>query len=423
MKHLNELPLWDVAKLLHDRQIQARDLLESCFKRINKRESEVEAFTCLDQEFAFNQVKALETRQYDNPLFGIPVGVKDIVNTVDFPTTMGSSIYANFQPDRDAGIVAQLKNAGTIIPGKTESTEFAFFAPGKSHNPHALEHTPGGSSMGSAAAVADHMLPFSIGTQTAGSVIRPATYCGIVGYKASHDAFTMEGICGLAQSLDSLGFFVRDPRDLFLLRHSLLGCAIPNDLSMKPKKIGVARTAYWSLAENYQQDFLWKLIDQLENESCEISEVEIEPHDELMTDAQATIMAFEASRSLAAEFANHRDQLSPQVQKLIQDGIETSFIEYQDAKNLARLGQASLRRLFEYYDLLISLSATGEAPRGLQKTGDPIFNRLWTLLKLPCISLPLGVGPNDLPIGIQLIGAYDLDEKLIQNAIWISENP
>ena len=422
MKTLNELPLWDIAKLIRERKIRPRELLESCFEQIHQREPEVKAFTVLDEDYAFAQVDQIEKKLNVNPLYGMPIGVKDIINTVDFPTTMGSPIYSKYQPARDAAVVAQCRNAGMIIPGKTESTEFAFFAPGKTRNPHSLKHTPGGSSMGSAAAVADNMLPVSIGSQTAGSVIRPAAYCGVVGYKASHGAFSMEGICGLSQNLDSLGFFVRDPRDLMLIRESLLYSFTPSEISIKPNRIGVVRTTHWHSAESYQQDFLLKTAGQIADRFCQISDVEIEPDDALLTEVQAIIMAFEASRSLSAEFAERRDALSPQIQKLIQDGLNTSFKDYHHAINIAHEGQQSLLKLFKKYDLLLTLSAPGEAPLGLDKTGDPIFNRVWTLLKVPCINLPLSVGPSQLPIGVQLIGAHNQDEKLIRNAIWITEN-
>lgn len=422
MKPLNERSLWDVSKLMRDQKIQPRELLESCFKQINQREPDVKAFTALDEDHAFSQVSQIEKQQNINPLYGVPIGVKDIINTVDFPTTMGSPIYARHQPARDAAIVAQCRNAGTIIPGKTESTEFAFFAPGKTRNPHSLKHTPGGSSMGSAAAVADNMLPLSIGSQTAGSVIRPAAYCGVVGYKASHGAFSMEGICGLSQNLDSLGFFVREPQDLMLIREGLLHSSTPSEISEKPNRIGIVRTAHWSLAEAYQQNFLLSTADQLADKSCQIADVQIEPNDGLLTEAQATIMAFEASRSLSAEFAKHHDKLSSQIQKLIQDGIEIKFKDYCRAIKIAHEGQRSIQQLFKKYDLLLTLSATGEAPSGLDKTGDPIFNRVWTLLKVPCIALPLGRGPNQLPISVQLIGPHNQDDKLIGNATWIAEN-
>ena len=267
---------------------------------------------------------------------------------------------------------------------KRSRLNLRFFAPGKTRNPHSLKHTPGGSSMGSAAAVADSMLPLSIGSQTAGSVIRPAAYCGVVGYKASHGAFSLEGICGLSQNLDSLGFFVRDPRDLLLIREGLLHSATPSEIPIKPNRIGVVRTAHWPSAEAYQQNFLLKTANQLADRFCQISDVEIEPDDGPLTKAQAIIMAFEASRSLSAEFAERRDELSPQIQQLIRDGIKTKFNNYRHAMKIAQEGQQSLRRLFKKYDLLITLSAAGEAPLGLDKTGDPIFNRVWTLLKGPC---------------------------------------
>ncbi len=220
MTDLNELSLKEVSHLIQSGAVQPRELVSDCIARIEMCEEELNAFTTFDPEYVFDQLTEVEKQANKSALFGIPVGIKDIMETAGVRTAMGSSIYRDYVPQRDAVCVSMLKTAGALVAGKTETTEFAYYHPGRTRNPHSPDHTPGGSSMGSAAAVSKMMIPLALGTQTAGSVIRPAAYCGVTGYKASHGSFSLAGVCGFAQSLDTLGFFVRKIEDLTTVRHT-----------------------------------------------------------------------------------------------------------------------------------------------------------------------------------------------------------
>ena len=348
------------------------------------------------------------------------MGIKDIIDTVDMPTAWGSSIYTDHRPARDAGCVAALRRSGAVIAGKTVTTEFAYYYPGKTRNPHNLDHTPGGSSMGSAAAVADMMLPAALGSQTAASVIRPAAYCGIVGYKSTQGEFDLGGVCGLSSTMDSLGFMVREPVDLHLLRKAYLGTEAP--VTWTPDEapsIGLVRTPHWQDASPDSQTLFEAMAAAFETEGAEISEIEIGPTDGSLTEAQKTVMAFETARARAFEFETHRDELSDEFRSLVEEGLAVDFAKYKSALDLATVWSRRLEAVFAEVDFLLAPSAPGEAPEGLAKTGDPLFSRMWNLLRVPSITLPAGVGPNGLPLGIQLIGAFGEDDRLIRDADWV----
>ncbi len=414
--NLNELPLHEASRLIQSKSVHPFELVSDCMIRIEEIEDELGAFTTFERKLLFNGLAAIEHMQMNSPLFGVPVGVKDIMETAGIRTTMGSEIYRDYVPERDAVCVAMLRAAGAIIAGKTESTEFAFFFPGKTRNPHNADHTPGGSSMGSAAAVSKMMLPLALGTQTAGSVIRPAAYCGVTGYKASHGAISLAGVCGFAQSLDSIGFFVREVRDLTIVRNALFGA--PLEFAPVPEsiRVGFVRTPHWSLTETDQRQLLEDVCQHLDGRGFKVSEMEVGPSDGALTEAQITVMAYEGCRSLSAEYRKFPQLLSDQLNALIELGQNTTFESYRKALSLSELWQRKLRKLFRDYDVLITPSAPGEAPKGLNATGDPIFNRMWTLLKVPCIHLPVSFGASGLPLGIQLVGAFNQDDRLISIA-------
>ena len=413
---LNTLSLFEASDLIASGAIKPAELLHDCVAQIERYQEQLRAFTTFDRDHLFAQLKALDSEASRSRLFGIPVGVKDIMETAGLLTTMGSSIYCNYQPERDATIVAMLKTANALVAGKTETTEFAYFSPGKTRNPHHLEHTPGGSSMGSAAAVAKNMLPLALGTQTAGSVIRPAAYCGVTGYKASHGAVSLAGVCGFAQSLDSMGFFVRQVRDLLVVRQALFGASMKWQSLPTTLRVGLVKTPHWQLAQPAQRQVVETTCSRLADLGHQISEVQIGPSDGALTEAQMTVMAYEGCRSLAMEYAKFADLLSDPIKQLIENGRSVSLESYQAALNLAALWQQKLAKLFGEVDVLITPSAPGEAPKGLSNTGDPIFSRMWTLLKVPCIHLPFGTGTNGLPLGIQLIGPFNQDDRLISLA-------
>jgi Asp-tRNA(Asn)/Glu-tRNA(Gln) amidotransferase A subunit family amidase len=419
---LNELSLTAVAELISSREVSACDVLDACLKRIDQREESVGAFEYLDKGLAGQQASRLHEGPMLGSLHGIPVGIKDIIDTADMPTAWGSPIYTGHRPVRDAGCVTALRRAGAIIAGKTVTTEFAYFYPGKTRNPHNLNHTPGGSSMGSAAAVADMMLPAALGSQTAASVIRPAAYCGVVGYKSTQGAFDLGGVCGLSPTMDSLGFLVREPVDLHLLRKAYLGAEAPVARSTdEAPRIGLVRTPHWNDASPETQSLLKATAAALESDGAEIRGVEIGPTDGALTDAQKTVMAFETARARVFEFDIHRDELSDAFRSLVEEGLAVDFAKYKSALDLATNWSQRLEAVFAEVDFLLAPSAPGEAPEGLTKTGDPLFSRMWNLLRVPSITLPAGVGPNGLPLGIQLIGACGEDDRLIRDADWVWE--
>ena len=413
MSNLNELSLKEVSHLIQSGTVQPRDLVSDCIASIALCEEELNAFTTFDPERVFDQLTEVERQGNKSALFGIPVGIKDIMETAGMRTTMGSKIYRDHVPQRDAVCVSMLKIAGALVAGKTETTEFAYYYPGRTRNPHALDHTPGGSSMGSAAAVSKMMIPLALGTQTAGSVIRPAAYCGVTGYKASHGSFSLAGVCGFAQSLDTLGFFVRKVEDLTTVRHTLSGAPAEILPLFGRIRAALVKTPHWKMADVNQQQLIEDVCRHLQGHQIEISEIDVGPSDGALTQAQITIMSYEGCRSLSAEYANFPHLLSDQIKALIEQGQQTTYTAYLEAIELGNIWQKKMRSVFEDYDVLITPSAPGEAPRGLDNTGDPIFNRVWTLLKVPCIHLPVAFGPNGLPLGVQLIGAFNQDDHLI----------
>jgi Asp-tRNA(Asn)/Glu-tRNA(Gln) amidotransferase A subunit family amidase len=421
MAELNRLSLTEASALIASRQIKPSELFEACAQRIEAREADVKAFQHLDLDKARSAVLSLDNNPAPGPLYGIPVGIKDIIDTADMPTTMGSPIYSDNSPRFDAACVSALRAADVIIPGKTVTTEFACFHPGKTRNPHQLNHTPGGSSMGSAAAVADHMLPVAVGSQTAASVIRPAAYCGVVGYKASQGEFNLAGICSLSQSMDSLGFFVRDIADLSLIRHCLLATPKPAVPAAGNILIGLVRTPHWQEASAETQSVIESSVAQLEANGAIVEEIDFGPMDGALTEAQKTVMVYEACRSRCWEYNEHIELLSKPMVALIESGIATRFEDYQAAQKLAAEWRRQLSDLLETVDALIAPAAMAEAPAGLGNTGDPLFSRMWNLLGGPSITIPAGTGPQGLPLGLQIIGQNRRDDRLIQVAEWIQQ--
>ena len=418
---MNKLPLHEIIKLRDAGEFSSSELIDACIARIENRENDVLAFEHLDLDKARENARIADrNRNSTQALRGIPVGVKDVIDTHDMPTCWGSPIYKKVLPARDAACVAILNQAGGVIPGKTVTTEFACFYPGKTRNPHNIEHTPGGSSMGSAAAVADYMLPMALGTQTAASVIRPAAYCGVVGYKATQGAFSLAGICELSQTMDSMGFFVRAVDDLQVVREVFLG--IPraeNQFGTSPRRIGFVRTQHWLEADKASRDMITRSIDQLSNAGAQITETIVGDDDGSLTEAQKTVMAFEVARNRFCEYKNHRQLLSEPMRTLIESGLETPFEDYQQALHIARKWRRNLEEKFNSLDCLIAPSAMGEAPYGLESTGDPLFSRMWNVLGVPCIHLPVSTGSFGLPLGFQIIGQLFKDDDLIHCAKWI----
>ena len=418
---LGPLTAYAAAKRLADGTLTSVALVGACLEQVKAREATVGAWAYLDPEAALAAAAEADGKLRSGPLAGIPVAIKDIIDTADMPTGYGSPIYAGHRPKADAACVRLLRQAGAIVLGKTVTTEFAYFAPGKTCNPHNAGHTPGGSSSGSAAAVADCMVPVALGTQTAGSVIRPAAFCGVIGFKGSHGWTSVAGIKPFAPTLDTLGLLARDLDDIELFRAVLAGEAfrpLPHD--SKPPRIGFCRTAHWHEAEPATRAALEKAAARLAAAGAKVTDFELLPDSRSLNEAQVTVMAAEAAQSYAGEFQQHRADLSAPLQALIEQGRALSPTTCTEAGALAGKARQALLRAFADIDVILTPAALGEAPAGLERTGDPLFNRGWTLLGLPCLTMPVGRGPKGLPIGIQLVGALGQDRRLVETAAWVA---
>ena len=388
------------------------ELVTACLERIHAREEQVGAWAWLDPDQALAQARNCDRQPATTPMHGVPVGIKDIINTADMPTCYGSQVYAGHYPGEDAECIRLLRRAGAVIMGKTVTTEFAFYAPGKTANPHNLEHTPGGSSSGSAAAVADFHVPLALGTQTSGSIIRPASFNGVFGCKPAYGAYSLDGIHPLAPELDTLGAFSRSPADLALLHGVLAGrqSARP-PAALRPATVALVRTPAWEGADPQAQESVLDFAGRLRQAGIDI----VEPDETLLGDlveVQHTYLARGAAASLGRITDRHPDQVRPQTRDLVAEGrrVDGTFnARLQDA--LARGGRF-LSDVFSRADLVITPGAPGEAPAGLHNTGDPMFNRAWTFLQTPCMNLPLTRGARGLPIGVQLVCGRGEDERL-----------
>ena len=420
MKDLESLNASQAARALARRDIKATDLLLSCLDRIGQRESLVKAWSSLGKESALARAKELDKGAIKGILHGLPIGVKDLFDTYDLPTSYGSPIYANNYPASDAVSVALMRDAGGIILGKTISTEFATFKPPITHNPHHLKHTPGGSSSGSAAAVADFMIPLATGSQTAGSIIRPASYCGVVGYKPSFGKVMLAGVKALSPSLDTLGCFGRSVGDV-----ALGVAAMSNDLSLaeidqlhnKPR-VAICKTKDWSFASKETAGAL--ALARFTAEAIAkgmVQDISLPAACKDLTLLQTRIMSFEMARALIFERSRYSKKLSPQLSQQLSEGAQIPYEQYQKDLMKAQAARFALAQLFDNeVDILIAPSAPGEAPLAKEGTGNPVFCRGWTLSGLPCINLNVSSGPNGLPVGVQLIAGPGKDRFLLSAA-------
>jgi Asp-tRNA(Asn)/Glu-tRNA(Gln) amidotransferase A subunit family amidase len=381
----------------------------------------LKAWTYLDPELALAQARRLDRDGRPGPLHGVPAGIKDVIDTADMPTEHGSPIYRGNRPFADAAAVALIRDAGGVILGKTATTEFANRFPAATVNPHNHAHTPGGSSSGSAAAVADFHVPFALGTQTGGSVIRPAAFCGVIGYKPSFGEFSRVGLKVQSHNLDTLGIIARRLEDVALLRGALLALpAEPVDRAAAPPRIGFCRTPAWDAAEPATQELLERTAPRLAAAGAIVRDVTLTPGFADVYDIHRDIFYFEAARNYAYEYEVHRDKLSPVLRdSVLAAGRTVPLSAYVAALERAEAYRRHLDDVFSEFDLLLAPSAMGEAPKGLATTGDARFNGLWTLAWTPCLTLPAGNGPSGLPLGVQLIGGLGRDRALFDAAAWV----
>ncbi|MBS0540508.1 MAG: amidase [Proteobacteria bacterium] len=421
-KSPNQLSASEAVRRMADKRLTAVDLVEACLDRIDKREGQVHAWEALDAEGALKRAEMLDRRAKPvGPLHGIPLAVKDIIDTKAMTTECGSPIYRGRKAAKDAACVTQLVQAGAIVLGKAVTTEFAGAHAGKTHNPHNLRHTPAGSSSGSAAAVADFMAPLGYGTQTSGSVIRPGAFNGVVAYKGTYGWADLTGVKTYARSLDTLGFFAREANDMALIRAAYGHAPADPPARGRAPRIGFCRTRWWDMADRYNQKNLETAAKTLRAAGAKVRNWEMPESWDGLINAQNRVMTKEATFHYGPERQRHPDLLSPSLTASLEVGDSVSRAQLADAKKRKRRALGDLAKVWEQFDFLLVPSARGEAPAGLGYTGDPIFNRYWTLLGAPCVALPFNTGPLGLPLSVQLVGPHRGDDQLIAWARWVEE--
>ncbi|HZD19725.1 MAG TPA: amidase [Burkholderiales bacterium] len=417
---LSEITAAEAARQLAISETTSEALVAACLERIAERDETVRAWAFIERAAALAQARALDRMPRRSRLHGVPFGIKDIIDTADSPTEYNSPIYRGHRPAADAACVTLLKQAGCVILGKTVTTEFANNHPSQTRNPHNSAHTPGGSSSGSAAAVADFMVPLALGTQTGGSVIRPAAYCGAYAIKPSFGAINRAGTKCVAESLDTIGIFARSAADLALAMEVLTGRS-PASTTAKPR-IGLCRTPRWSVADPAVQATVEQAARALAKAGAQVRDFELPAGSADLFDRHKVIMGYETARALGWEYWNHREQLSTSLRGRLDEGWKVSREDYDAMREHARRLRRELAQALREVDLLLTPSAPSEAPASLASTGDPVFNRAWTLLGVPCVTIPHGKGAHGLPLAVQLVGAHESDMQLLAWAEWVAQH-
>ena len=416
----HELSAWESIQAIRAGSLSAEELVRSCLAQIAAEEPTIRAWAFLDPELAIAQARRLDAGPWRGPLHGVPIGIKDVIDTVDMPTAYGSAIYDGWRPAWDAACVALLRRAGAVIIGKTVTTEFACGAAADNANPWNPAHTAGGSSGGSCAAVAARMVPLAIGSQTAGSLIRPSSYNGVVGLKPTFGMISVAGFKYFNGLLDTIGLVARDVDDGALLWASLLDLAPERLLPPSDApRIGLCRTPWWDRAEPSTRAAMEIAARQFADHGAAVVEVALPPPFESLPEVHERIQAFETARSYAFEYDRFRERLHANTRELIEEGLSIPFDTYQKLVATAAEARAAAPALFEEIDVLLAPSAPGEAPEGHTELGDSLFNRPWTLLHLPCLNVPGLFGPRGLPIGVQLVGPFGADAEILAAGRWV----
>jgi Asp-tRNA(Asn)/Glu-tRNA(Gln) amidotransferase A subunit family amidase len=406
------------ARMIREDRLDPIDLMEACLERIAARELAVRAFAYFDGEAAR---RAVETTR-PGPLHGVPIGVKDVLDTADMPTEYGSPIWRGWRPRADAAAVAWARQAGAVVIGKTVTTEFATRKPGPTRNPHNPRHTPGGSSSGSAAGVADRLFQLAYGTQTAGSVIRPAAFCGVVGYKPSFGLINRFGMKLMSESLDTVGVMARSVADCALFAGAVAGRDL-GDPDVRPERaprIGICRSPAWDGASPETCELLSRAASALAGAGASVVERELSPEARAIAEAHPIVMNSESARALGWELGNAREGISEGLLERLEFGLSRSEAVVADAHAAFHRAQLAFPACMEGLDMLLTPSAPGQAPPGLEWTGDPAFNLIWTSLHVPCVTVPAGTGPDGLPLGIQIVTRIGEDRQALAWAQWVA---
>lgn len=439
IRFLSELTAADAAARIEKGEITSVMLVEACLARIAERDDMVMAWEHLDPDYALAQARAADARRATDPatgpLHGVPVGIKDIIDTSDYPTENGTPAHAGRQPGDDAVLVSALRDAGAIILGKTVTTELAVLHPNKTRHPSNPEHTPGGSSSGSAAAVADHMVPVAVGTQTGGSVIRPASFCGVYGLKPTHGLISRTGVLMQAPPLDTIGVFGRSLEDVGLIADCLTAYD-PRDTWMRPRSrtrlrevalqdppvdpvFAFVKSPPWDeFAEDVTKDAFSELAEAL-GEHCD--EVDLPSAFDAGLAMQKIIHTADVAKFYGPILAKAPDVISKSLAERIVAGKDVSAVDYNTALDVREALYAGLEEVFERYDAILTPASPGPAPKGLETTGNPIFNALWTYLGVPCVTVPL-LEADGMPFGVQLVGPRFDDARLLRNANWLTRH-
>lgn len=416
MSDPSELGLSEAAGRIARGELTATALLESCLERVRVREDTVGAWELIDEAGARAQAAALDEHRPSGRLHGIPVAVKDIIDVAGLPTRCGSALRGATPAKEDAWIVRRLREAGAVVLGKSVTTEFAYFTPGRTRNPHDPSRTPGGSSSGSAAAVADHMVPLGLASQTAASTTRPAAYCGIGGLVTTPGRFNTAGLTGLSPSLDSLGLLTRDVEDLALAAEALLGVPTEPELTTPPA-LRVCSGEAFSAVSRPMQDALRRTADACAQAGARWAALETTGGLTSLPDLHVTVMAYEAARSLADEADT--GQLSEALQGLLNHGRATPLASYKGALEGAARQSVALLEALDGFDAVLTVAAPGIAPAGMP-TGDPAFSRPWQVLGCPSVAIPGNVDAEGLPLGVQVVGRPGDEGHLIAVARWVA---
>ncbi|MEO8751058.1 MAG: amidase [Casimicrobiaceae bacterium] len=417
---MNRLSASELARAIARGDTTSEAAVSACLARIDERERDVRAWVYIDREAALEQARACDRTGPKGPLHGVPIGVKDVLDTADMPTQMGSPIYAGYRPLADASCVSLLRQAGAVILGKTVTCEFAGVTAGPTRNPLDFEHTPGGSSSGSAAAVADFMVPAAFGTQTGGSVLRPAAFCGVFGFKPTFGRYARTGIKFAAESFDTIGTIARTVDDVALLDDVLVGRRAASRTDVTAPVVGICRTHLWTTARPETIAAMEAVANSFKNAHARVTDVTLPATFDDLTVARARINAYERARGMAYEWHRHREAISEPLRNTLATGFAMAPEDYWAAQALLAQCRALLSEAMKDVDVLLTPCVPGEAPRGLDSTGEARFQELWTALHVPAISIPAGRGPSGLPTAVQLVGKAGQDERLLGVALWAS---
>jgi Asp-tRNA(Asn)/Glu-tRNA(Gln) amidotransferase A subunit family amidase len=415
---LNSLDVVDVVAGIRAGRFTAEDVAQSCLDRIAEREPLLRAWAHFDPEIAIQSARS--RAGHAGPLSGVPFGAKDVFDSADFPTEMGSQAYRGYRAPYDAACIAMACSAGGVLLGKTVSAEFAGTQPTVTANPHNTDHTPGGSSSGSAAAVADFMVPLAFGTQTGGSILRPAAFCGIVGFKPTFGLYSPAGMKPAAHSFDTVGFLTRSVRDAIMVHGALMNDATPTGQNVNSPRFGFFPSHLWETVEDDVRDLTKEVLRNISGAEGTVCEVATPTGFETITQHRAVINAFERARGLAGEAARSRQTFSAQTLDVCERGFAVSGERYVQARRAVDIFRAQAEQLFRGADILLTPTTPGEAPIGKSYAGDPRLQELWTMLHLPSITIPAGRGRRNLPLGVQLVARPYEDSSLLAHALWLS---